>query len=42
MKHRGFLVKGEGIDGAIYQGTAAIHPTYLNACARRTRKKENL
>lgn len=42
MKHREFLVRGGEMDGAIYQGTAAIHPTCLNACARRTRRKEDL
>lgn len=42
MKHRGFLVKGGEMDGAIYQGFAAIHPTFLNACARTTRRKEDL
>ena len=40
--NRGFLVKGGGMDGAIYQGTAGIHPTCLDACARTIRRKEDL
>jgi len=32
MKPKGFLVKGGGMDRAMYQGTAAINPTCLNAC----------